>query len=234
MTAKLDLALELAGQIEAYPLEECGPSDDPDMITAYVMGWNRIATRFLGVTRRLGDAELTDMLDDLGGEAEHIVEAYGHRDRLMIAIDYLREAAANPDYEAGLGLNAAFVAPQLLHLLRSAEHKAFDYAKLVRFCEELNDAYRRGHYLTSALLIRAVMNHVPPIFGQTSFSGVVGQASRSIKPMLERLEKEARPIADLHTHYMIRAKEPLPTRNQIEPYKGCFELLINEIIAQAD
>lgn len=41
MTAKLDLALEFAGPIEAYPLEECGPSDDPDMITAYVMGWNR-------------------------------------------------------------------------------------------------------------------------------------------------------------------------------------------------
>jgi len=173
------------------------------------------------------------MLDDLHGEVEHIVEAYGHRDRLMTAIDYLREAAANPDYEVALGLNAAFVAPQLLAALRAAERKTFDYAKLIRFCEELNDAYRRGHYLTSALLIRAVMNHVPPIFGQTTFAAVVAHATRSIKPMLERLEKEARPIADLHTHYLIRAKEPLPTRIQIEPYKGCFELLMNEIVAKS-
>jgi hypothetical protein len=77
------------------------------------------------------------------------------------------------------------------------------------------------------------MNHVPPIFGQTTFNALVSQSGRSVKPMLERLEKEARPIADLHTHILIRRSESLPTKNQVEPYKGSFELLLQEAITHA-
>jgi hypothetical protein len=108
----------------------------------------------------------------------------------------------------------------------------FDFAKLIRFCEELNDSYRRGNYLACILLIRAVMNHVPPIFGVQTFSQVVAGSGKSVKAVLSSLEDEARPIADLHTHILIRAREPLPTKHQVEPYKASFEILIHEILTK--
>lgn len=97
-------------------------------------------------------------------------------------------------------------------------------------CEELNDAYARGNYISSVLLLRAIINHVPPVFGTKTFPQVVANSGRSIKSILGRLEDDARPIADLHTHILIRQKEQLPTKNQIEPYKAGFEVLIQEVI----
>lgn len=233
MTPKLRLVFSLADELTAFRLGDCGPSDDPDKQTAYLAAWNDIAIRFLAAGRRLGDPELVDMLNAAAQQPEGIVEAYTQRANLSAAIDYLKEAAEQPSYEEDLVLNTAFVAPELIAELRAAKPAQFDFKKLIALCEELNDAYRREAYLSTALLIRAVMNHVPPVFGQTTFAAVVAQAGRSIKPMLERLESEARPIADLHTHILMRARETLPTKNQVEPFKGAFELLLNEVLARA-
>jgi hypothetical protein len=230
---KLRLVLRLADELMAFKLGHCGPSDDPDKQTAYLAGFNDIAIRFIAAGRRLGDPELTEMLDAAADQPEHIVEAYTQRANLIAAIEYLKQAAEQPSYENDLALNTAFVAPELLAELRAFRPAKFDFKKLIAFCEELNDAYRRGAYLSTALLIRAVMNHVPPVFGHTTFAAVVAQAGRSIKPMLERLESEARPIADLHTHILIREHESLPTKNQVEPFKGAFELLLHEVLARA-
>jgi hypothetical protein len=82
------------------------------------------------------------------------------------------------------------------------------------------------------LLIRAVMNHVAPIFGEQTFAGVVASSGKSVKAILSRLEDGARPIADLHTHMHIRQRESLPSKNQIEPYKASFEILVQEIVAR--
>jgi hypothetical protein len=98
-------------------------------------------------------------------------------------------------------------------------------------CEELNDAYARGNYISSALLLRAIINHVPSVFGASTFSEVVSQSGRSIKAILARLNDDARPIADLHTHILMRQTEHLPTKNQLEPYKASFEVLIQEVLA---
>jgi len=126
-----------------------------------------------------------------------------------------------------------FLEPSVLAALRNAKSQQFDYAKLIRLCEELNDAYGRANYLSCALLIRAVMNHVPPVFGCQTFAQVTAQCGKSLKAVFERLEDSARPIADLHTHALIRAKESVPTKHQVEPYKASFELLMQEVIARA-
>ena len=49
------------------------------------------------------------------------------------------------------------------------------------------------------------MKHVPPVFGEKTL-GAVANASRSVKLMLESLEIEARPIAYMHTHYLMPAR----------------------------
>jgi len=96
----------------------------------------------------------------------------------------------------------------------------------------LNDAYVRGNYISSALLLRTIINHVPSAFGSRTFSEVVANSGRSVKAILARLDDEARPIADLHTHFLMCATEHLPTKNQIEPYKAGFEILIQQVLVR--
>jgi hypothetical protein len=233
MVTALERALELAKEVEQFPVEHCSPSDDPDKETAYVYGFLQEARPFEAAIRRIGDPDLSDQVSGLNLDISYITEAYTLKQRLLGVIDHLRELSSDPSYGRSIRSNAAFLDPGVLEILRKTTSHKFDFAKLVRFCEELNDAYGRGNYLSCVLLIRAVMNHVPPVFACRNFAEVTAQSGRSLKAVFERLEDSARPIADLHTHALIRAKELLPTKHQVEPYKASFELLIQEVITRA-
>jgi hypothetical protein len=67
-----------------------------------------------------------------------------------------------------------------------------DLGKLIRMCEELNECFARQNYLACALLIRAAMNHIPPVFGFRTFKEVVANRGRSVKSALELLDDDAR------------------------------------------
>lgn len=125
-----------------------------------------------------------------------------------------------------------FVDPRVIAELRQINHRNFDLTKVIRFCEELNASYQARNFLASILLIRALLNHIPPIFGHSSFLQVVNSSRKSLKELLKPLEEIARDVADLHTHCLIRHKESLPTQNQVEPFRANFEVLLLEIIAQ--
>ncbi len=73
------------------------------------------------------------------------------------------------------------------------------------------------------------MNHIPPIFEAQTFRDFVSKTGKSIKEVLTQLEN-ARSIADLHNHILIRRTEHLPSKNQIEHFKPSFEVPIVEII----
>lgn len=225
------LALQTADEVESFPLHKCGPGDDPDMLTAYLYGFRDIARRFLAAAKRVGDPDLSELIVGLNSSPDYITDAYDLKADLVCAIDYLREVTKSPDYVHGVANNSAFLDQGLVSQLRSMNSATYDFTKLIRFCEEINNSYRRGNYLSCALLIRAVMNHIPPIFGKQNFDQVVASSNRSVKAVLSRLEDEARPIADLHTHMLIRTKQFIPTKHQVEPCKAGFEILIQEIIA---
>lgn len=232
MSSALSKAIKLADEIEAFPLGNCGPSDDPDKQTAYLYGFRDIAKRFIAAAKRIGDPYLSEQLGNLNTTPESITDAYDLRADLSGIIDYLRKAAENPKYQEEERNDSIFLNADVLLELKSISSKKYDTKKLVAFCEELNDSYGGANYLSCILLIRAVMNHVPPIFGYNSFSQVVANSGRSVKAVLSHLENQARPIADLHTHMLIRKKEHLPSKQQIDTYKPSFEILIQEIIAK--
>ena len=230
MTAALSLATRLADEIDQFPLGKCGPSDDPDKQYAYVAGFRDIAKRFVAAVKRIGDPNLSTLVAGLNISPEWITGAHDLRAELYVVIDALNEIAQNPNYAANVASNAAFLNTDLLIRLKTVQGARLDIRKLVKMCEELNDAYARGNFISSALLLRAIMNHVPPVFGATTFCEVVAHAGRSVKAILTRLNEEARPIADLHTHFLMRATEHLPTKNQLEPYKAGFEVLMQEVL----
>ena len=226
MTAALSLATKLADEIDKFPLGRCGPSDDPDMQYAYVAGFRDIAKRFVAAVKRIGDTDLSNLVASLDTSPEWITEAHELRAELYVVIDALKEVALNPDYAASVASNSAFLDTAVLIQLKAVKGARLDFRKLVKMCEELNDAYSRGNYISSALLLRAIINHVPPVFGKTTFSEVVAHSGRSVKGILARLNEEARPIADLHAHFLMRPAEHLPSKNQLEPYKAGFEVLV--------
>ncbi|MER6632254.1 hypothetical protein ABT301_29240 [Streptomyces sp. NPDC000987] len=49
--------------------------------------------------------------------------------------------------------------------------------KLIDMCRELNDTYARGNPYASASLIRAILDHIPPVFGHQDFKQVAAQHS---------------------------------------------------------
>jgi hypothetical protein len=232
-TAALSLATRLADEIDQFPLGRCGPSDDPDMQYAYSAGFYDIAKRFVAAVKRVGDPDLSEMLANIDtSSSAYIADAHELRRNLLVVIDALRERAEDPTYASTAAANGAFLDKDVLLKLKAVENPRLDPRKLVKMCEELNDAYARANYISAVLLLRAIINHVPPIFGVETFSAVVAQSGRSVRNILSRLSEDARPIADLHTHVLIQPTEHLPTKNQIEPYKASFEVLINEILSR--
>jgi hypothetical protein len=234
MSAAFALAMTLADAIEKFPLGQCGPSDDPDNQYAYTSAFRDMAKRFVAAVKRIGDPDLSELVSSLNTSPEFISDAHELRAELFVVIDYLNEVAKDPSYAATAANNAAFLNAEVLVKLKSVKSLQLDVSKLTKMCEELNDAYARGNFISSALLLRAILNHVPPVFGETKFSEVVAQSGRSVKAILARLNDEARPIADLHTHFLMRSTEHLPTKNQIEPYKAGFEILMQEVLCRLE
>lgn len=231
MTSAFDLAVRLADEIDQFPLGECGPSDDLDKQYAYCAAFRDISKRFVAAVKRIGNPGLSPLVAELNVSPELISEAHDLRADLYVAIDALREAAVDPDYAATAEKSGFFLDLELLLRLKKIPAKNLDPKKLVRICEELNDAYARANFISASLLLRAAINHVPAVFGVDTFAQVVSQSGRSIKAILGSLNDEARPIADLHNHLLMRQHEHLPTRNQLEPYKAAFEILIQEVIS---
>ncbi len=116
--------------------------------------------------------------------------------------------------------------------LRSIASEQYDFAKLVRLCEELNRTYANDCFFATAMLTRAVLDHVSPIFGYTKFSEVANnydKGGKSFKQSVRHLEQSSRCIADAHLHVQIRKSETLPNRTQVN-FSNDLDVLLAEIV----
>lgn len=113
----------------------------------------------------------------------------------------------------------AYVDPDRIAELKEISHPEFDLRKLVRFCEDLNLCFATECYLAVAMLTRALIDHVPPVFGCQSFAELANNyagGSKSFKESMRNLENSSRKIADQHLHCRIRRSESLPTARQVD------------------
>ena len=67
---------------------------------------------------------------------------------------------------------------------------------LVRMCKEINSSYAHGNVLAVALLMRTVLNHIPPVFGHDTFAQVLTGTGKSLKDSFNHLENGLRKVAD--------------------------------------
>jgi hypothetical protein len=101
----------------------------------------------------------------------------------------------------------AYVDSARLRELRDIRSSKFDLARLIALCDELNITWRAGANHATGMLVRAIMDHVPPIFGVSAFAQIASNyaGSRSFKEAMTALETAARKISDAHLHTQIRA-----------------------------
>lgn len=126
----------------------------------------------------------------------------------------------------------SLIADSRLAELRKLSSPQFDFKKLIRLCEEINTVYREGCHFATAMLMRGLLDHVPPLFGKTTFSEVANNYSgggKSFKEHMHHLESAARKVADGHLHMPIRKSETLPVEQEVN-FASELNALLSEII----
>ena len=123
-----------------------------------------------------------------------------------------------------------YVAEERIVELAEIETKKFDTSKLIRLLRETNVAYNNDSYLTLGILVRAVIDHLPPIFGCSSFPEVANnyKGTKSFKGAMQRLNDSLRNLADSYLHVQIRKVESLPTINQVD-FRAELDALLSEV-----
>jgi hypothetical protein len=124
-----------------------------------------------------------------------------------------------------------YVNQQRIEDLKSLTSLQYDLSKLIQICLELNTNWIAGNYFTVGLLLRTIINHVPPIFGEfTTFDSVLAQyGGISFKKSIKVLNESLRGIADGYNHQTIRKKESLPTPQQVD-FRPNLDVLLSEIV----
>lgn len=124
-----------------------------------------------------------------------------------------------------------YVSPTRLSELRGLSSANWDMTRLVRLVEELNTAYAYRCHMSVAMLVRAISDHVPPVFGAKSFAEVANNhvGSKSFKRSAQNLQNSLRNIADAHLHVQIRRAEALPTEAQVD-FRADLDVLLSEVV----
>ncbi len=146
------------------------------------------------------------------------------------AVNHLRRGAVISAPRSPLS-KAQFVDPSRIAALRAAKSPQWDLARLIKLCEELNIAYANDCFMSVAMVVRAILDHVPPLLGKQNFADVASQYAGpiSFKKSMQNLQLSLRNIADAHLHVAIRQKEVLPTGQQVDFHKD-LDVLLGEIV----
>ena len=148
----------------------------------------------------------------------------------IIVITNIDEILAKRTAKTQAEMEITYVEINRINELKALSNSQFDLAKLIRLCEELNTSYASESYLAVTMLTRAILDHVPPIFGHNTFAEVSNNyGGKSLKKSLQNLQNSSRNISDAYLHLPIRNKESLPNRTQVD-FSNDMDVLLAEII----
>lgn len=155
------------------------------------------------------------------------------RTTLLQAIEQLKHQIDSDDKPEGyepVDSSKEYIHPDRMKDLREVTTSQFDLSKLLCICKELNDSYRANSVLSVILLTRALIDHVPPVFGFKTFNEVANNynGTKSFKDSMNILNSSSRKIADQHLHTPIRISESVPTMNQVD-FSQNIDVLLAEV-----
>jgi len=129
-------------------------------------------------------------------------------------------------------IDSFYISQDLIDNLKGLKSSKFDLKKLIAYLDEINFNYSNKKILSCILIGRAILNHIPPIFGYEKFTEFVNNRSSTLKKLFSQLEDGFRKFGDLHSHELIDLKDNSPNFSEIETYKPHFEKLISEVIGK--
>jgi hypothetical protein len=213
----------------------CGPSDDPEEQTAVTAGYHHLVVQFQRLAGPILPSAGESQLNAINVEINNIYSAYEAKAELDALLPDIEAALDRLDDDGDLLASAdglTEIADSRLAELRKLTSAQFDFKKLVRLCEEINTAYGQKCYFATAMLIRGLLDHLPPIFGKATFSEVANNyagGGKSFKETMQHLENAARKVADAHLHMPIRKSETLPAPQQVN-FAAQLDVLLSEIV----
>lgn len=114
--------------------------------------------------------------------------------------------------------------------LRNISSANFDLKRLLKLCDEINYTFSNKCFISTIILVRALLDHIPPIFGKRTFTEIANNhGGKSFKDSMDFLDKSSRKIADLYLHTHISNKESIPVEQQVN-YSQPLDVLLTEII----
>jgi soluble cytochrome b562 len=130
-----------------------------------------------------------------------------------------------------VGPKDSFVDVARIDELKLLSPPLLDLKRLVRLLEELNAVYQAECYMATIMICRAIIDHVPPVFGFPTFVQVMANyaGTKSFKDTVEHLEKQLRKIADSQLHTPMRKSETL-VAPQTVAFQGGMDMLVGEVI----
>ncbi len=128
------------------------------------------------------------------------------------------------------------ISKEMIDKFRLKQHPKLKYSRLVVLLGEINSSWNNGNYNAVALLIRTVMNHIPPALGCKSFEAVANnyKCDRSVKSALDNLQKSAKNLFDIIAHEQIYKKEPRSISGVEVDCRQSLKLLLDEILRKTD
>ena len=140
--------------------------------------------------------------------------------------------------EKGQTLQVKGILKEFIHASRIVElenikTEKFDFTKLIQLCNELNSSFSSNNYFATGALARAILDHIPPVFGFDTFIEVANNynspgSTRSFSKIMKQLN-EFRNISDKYLHSIITKRETLPNERQVD-CKRDLDVLLEEIV----
>lgn len=128
-----------------------------------------------------------------------------------------------------IAVDGGYIDKKRLQAIKKKSRK-FDFSRLSKMLTELDQAFSIENYISVILLVRAILDHVPPIFNLNNFTEVANNyGTKSFKDSMSHLENSSRKIADSYLHTRIRSKESLPNKTQVN-FSNDLDVLLAEIV----
>jgi hypothetical protein len=174
---------------------------------------------------------LQDILDELGMSHQTSYEFYSKlgQEKKKITISPIdRRINETIDNNGHLEL---YISTSRINELVELDSTNFDLTKLIQLLHEINVSSTNQLYLSIAMQVRAIMDHVPPMFNCKKFQEVSNNynGSKSFKRSMQNLQNSLRNVADAFLHTQIRKSEVLPTVNQVD-FRADLDVLLSEIV----
>jgi hypothetical protein len=148
---------------------------------------------------------------------------------------YVAKQSAPPAREARAEARVEgppFVAPERIAELQKVSTGQWDLGRLTQLCVELNRAAGAGSNLSALLIVRAILDHVPPILGHRTFDEITtsyDKAGASFKQQMHRMQHLSRKVAAFHLNQPIRNQEILPSATDVD-FKAPLGALLTELV----